>query len=358
MFSLGPCALVLSLLVAACSGTAGIGGIDDDLVVEKNAKAPAATDNFGNTATGDPGAAGGPSCAATAVEAKLLPLSLVFMIDRSGSMGDSPQKKRLKWDPVVAALKSFLADPNAEGVSASLSYFPQGDPDDKSYCSVATYQKPATVLTALPNAAVAASLDKVVPNGEGTPGSPALKGALTTASALADTKKEAVAVVFVTDGDPNKCSSSPAEVAAIAASYKAKVQTYVIGIGTVATLDAIAKAGGTEAAQVVRIEDPAQSRDEFLKTIAKIRGAALPCTLEIPKPPAGETLDYQKVNLSLTSGGKTTELTNGKDCAAGAGWRYDDPAKPTKLELCPSTCSAAKGEGKLSVTFGCSTKVL
>ena len=46
-------------------------------------------------------------------------------------------------------------------------------------------------------------------------------------------------------------------------------------------------------------------------TIAKIRGAALPCEIAIPKPPAGESLDYEKVNLALTSKGQTTELANG-----------------------------------------------
>lgn len=355
-FSLLVSASLLGVALSACSGDPG-GSMVDDSVLGKGA--PSTGGDFGAGKSEDPPAPGaGPACASAAVEAKLAPLSLVFMIDRSGSMGDSASKKQAKWDPVVAALKSFFASQGAAGVSASLSYFPQGNPDDKPYCLAATYQKPAVALSALPNAMMATSLDKTVPDGEGTPGAPALQGALAQASAIAAAKKEAVAVVLVTDGDPNKCSSSPAQVAQIAATFKAKVPTFVIGIGSVATLNDIAKAGGTNAASIVALGNPTQTRDDFVKTVAKIRGATLACEIAIPRPPAGQTLDYQKVNLTLTAAGKTTELASGKDCAADAGWRYDDPAKPTKLVLCPSTCDAAKGEGKLAVTFGCATKVV
>jgi hypothetical protein len=356
----GPGSLVLSafllgVALSACGGDPTGSTIDDS-----NPGSPAigaGAGDFGAGKNDDP-PAGGPACASAAVEAKLAPLSLVFMVDRSGSMGDSAQKKLAKWDPVVAALKSFFGSKGAAGVSASLSYFPQGDPDDKEYCAAATYQKPAVALSALPSGLLAASLDDTTPDGDGTPGAPALQGALAQASAIASSTKEAVAVVLVTDGDPNKCASSPAQVAQIAASFKGKVPTFVIGIGSVATLNDIAKAGGTNAAEIVTLGNPTQTRDDFVKTVAKIRGASLACEIAIPKPPAGQSLDLQKVNLTLTTAGKTTELASGKDCAAGAGWRYDDPAKPTKLVLCPSTCDAAKGEGKLAVTFGCATKVV
>ncbi len=353
-FLLATASIALSVCLAACGAEPG-GSIIDDRVVGKNANESA--NDFGKSSS-DGGTSTGPSCAATAVEAKLSPLSLVFMVDRSGSMGDSSQKRQLKWDPVIAALKAFFVDPSAAGVSASLSFFPLGDPDDKQYCAVSTYQTPSVALATLPNPGLASALDKATPTGEGTPGAPALQGALAHAVTIAESKKQPVAVVFVTDGDPNKCASSPAQVAAIAAQFKAKVQTFVVGVGSVATLNDIARAGGTTAAQVVSISNPTQTRDELLKTIAKIRGAALPCEIAIPKPPSGETLDYEKVNLVLTSKGQTTDLASGKDCTGAAGWRYDDPTKPTKVVLCPTTCDSAKSEGKLSVTFGCATKVL
>jgi Mg-chelatase subunit ChlD len=349
--------LVLSVCVAACSGDP-TASVSDDRASGKTAKAPAG-DTFGQSKAADAGASGGgPSCAATAVEAKLSPLSLVFMVDRSGSMGETAEKRQAKWDPVIGALKAFFTDATAAGVSASIGYFPVGDPDDKQYCAVSTYQEPAVALAPLPNMEIAASLDRTTPVGDGTPGAPALQGALAHATSIAAGSNDPIAVVFVTDGDPNKCASTPAAVAQIAATYRDKVPTYVIGVGSVATLNDIARAGGTGAAQIVSTTNPAQTRDELLKTIAKIRGAALPCEIAIPAPSARGTIDYEKVNLSLTVGGQTVELVNGKDCSGVAGWRYDDATNPTKVLLCPTTCNAAKGEGRLSVTFGCATKVL
>lgn len=278
------------------------------------------------------------------------------MIDRSGSMGEDAAKKTTKWDPVVAGLKAFFTSADAKGVSASLAYFPQGDPDDSGYCKSATYEKPVYAKTALPSAPLASSIDAISPTAEGTPGAPALKGALELASKTAAATKDPVAVVFVTDGDPNKCDSTPAAVSAIASAYKSTVKTYVIGIGNVATLNQVAVAGGTGAAQIVAIGSPTKTKDDFLKTLAKIRGAELPCELAIPKPPAGETLDFGKVNLSLDAGGKKADLAMGADCTGGAEWRYDDPKAPKKIVLCPSACDAAKGGGKLAVSFGCATK--
>jgi len=350
-------ATVLGLAASACSSAEVPSEYDEEgSAPSAGGNAPTGSfDNGGGGSSGDAGT-GTIACASTAVEAALSPITLVFMIDRSGSMGEDAAKKTTRWDPVVAGLKSFFTSPDAKGVSASLGYFPEGDPDDNDYCKASTYEKAKFPKTALPSAPLASSIDSVSPTAEGTPGAPALRGALDLASKTAATSKEPVAVVFVTDGDPNKCDSTPAAVSAIAASYKAKVKTYVIGIGNVATLNQVAVAGGTTAAQIVAVGSPTKTKDDFLKTLSKIRGSELPCELAIPKPPAGQTLDYAKVNLILDAGGKKGDLAQGADCSSGAGWRYDDPKSPTKILLCPSTCDSAKGGGKLAVSFGCATK--
>jgi len=48
-----------------------------------------------------------------------------------------------------------------------------------------------------------------------------------------------------------------------------------------------------------------------------------------------------------------------KECGDAAGWRYDDPAKPTRILLCQNACDSAKQatEGKVSIAFGCKTKI-
>lgn len=354
--------VTLSLLTAACTGE-GLQSaeIPDEIPSAEKAKDPGTgTGTIGGTSTETqtkvPTPPSQAACASASIEATLKPLNLVFMVDRSGSMGDSTAKRTAKWNPVVGAMKTFFGDKGAKGVSASMQYFPQGDPDDNDYCRVSTYAKPSIGLTALPSAAFATSLDKTSPTAEGTPAAPALRGALEAADIVLASKKEAVAVVLVTDGDPNKCDSSAAAVAQVAAAYKSKIKTYVIGVGNVPTLNQIAAAGGTTSAVVVNLANPAQTQTDFVAAVQKIRGAALPCELELPKAKEGETLDYAKVNLNLTSSAGLSELSYSKDCSNTQGWRYDDAAKPSKVILCQKTCDTAKEGGKLSVTLGCATK--
>jgi hypothetical protein len=40
---------------------------------------------------------------------------------------------------------------------------------------------------------------------------------------------------------------------------------------------------------------------------------------------------------------------------SGDGWYYDNPAAPTKILLCPSTCTLVKQDSsaEVSVLFGC-----
>ena len=46
--------------------------------------------------------------------------------------------------------------------------------------------------------------------------------------------------------------------------------------------------------------------------------------------------------------------------ASGDGWYYDNPAAPTQIILCPSTCTAVEGDmtGEVDVTLGCTTVIL
>lgn len=89
--------------------------------------------------------------------------------------------------------------------------------------------------------------------------------------------------------------------------------------------------------------------------------AKLSCELAIPKPPSGEDLDPELVNVALSDGGAPTYLprVNGAAACNGGGWYYDDPAAPKKVILCESSCDQAQtmvGQdktGKIEVFFGC-----
>jgi hypothetical protein len=95
--------------------------------------------------------------------------------------------------------------------------------------------------------------------------------------------------------------------------------------------------------------------------IAKNVASSVACELTIPPPPTGETLDPKKVNVTYTDGsGTTTSILQdaSKACDMGAnGWQYS--ADGTKILLCGDACTNAKADlsAKVSVQFGCETKV-
>ncbi len=82
----------------------------------------------------------------------------------------------------------------------------------------------------------------------------------------------------------------------------------------------------------------------------------------VPTPPAGKTLDPNKVNVNFTPSGGTSQpilQDNNKPCDQGAdGWQWD-PSK-TKILLCGATCDKVKADenGQIDLEFGCATKVV
>jgi hypothetical protein len=295
-------------------------------------------------------------CATASAAAKLVPVSLILMIDKSGSMGDGVNgDPALKWNPITAAIKQFVGDPDSAGVSASLHFFPQAD-----LCNPSAYYTPAVALRALPDAApFSAAIDAQTPAGN-TPTRPVVLGAIDYAlDAQAARPGERVAIVLVTDGEPDSCNSSVENVAFEVGRVASTIPTFVVGVGqSVAMLNKIAQAGGTGQAVLVSTGDPAQTTADFLATLESIRGLVVPCSFLLPTPPDGMALDTMRVNVVYTTGaGAANALTYARDCTAGAGWRYDNESAPTRVELCPQTCADAKRDraARIDVVFGCYT---
>jgi hypothetical protein len=203
---------------------------------------------------------------------------------------------------------------------------------------------------------------------------PALKGAVSYAEQLTSQRPdETTVVVLVTDGEPGLlvngqfvagCADNDiahvADAAKAGLSASPSVKTYVIGVGpSLDKLNAIAAAGGTSQAFMIPVADPTQTTAELQKAFESIRSQVkLPCTFALPAPPAGQTLDKNRVNVAYTSGaGQVTPLTYSSDCASGTGWHYDNLAAPTRIELCPGSCGVAQADanGRLTVAFGCMT---
>jgi hypothetical protein len=318
--------------------------------------------------SGQVGAVGGvdPSsaCATSAAGVDAPPIHLVFMVDKSGSMGNSAQAGQnlaLRWNPVKDGLQTFFADAANANVHASIAFFPQGA-SSAIECTDATYTTPQVAMTALPDATqFAAAFTATAPSG-GTPTKPAELGAIAYAQSVQAglPAGEKVAIVLATDGEPNNCSSTPDNVAAAAATVAATIPTYVIGVGPDTTnLDKIAVGGGTTKAIMIATANAAQVSADLRAAIGKIKAAQLGCEYKLPAPPAGQTLDVNAVNVNYTPAGSAAQtLSYSADCANPNGWHYDSVTAPTQIVMCSNACATLKADttgGKIDIIFGCAT---
>ncbi|WP_394842761.1 VWA domain-containing protein [Pendulispora brunnea] len=365
--------VALGLTTAACGS-----GRDDSTFNNSNATDDPAKQDPGGSFGSDPLAPGGvfSACATSATDAALTPANLVIMYDKSGSMGDTnnspPFDPKLKWIPVSTGMKAFLADPGSKSMNASIQFFPIGDTVEQ-VCSY-NYADPEVKLTPLSESSpLVNAINTTRPQG-GTPTLPALQGAISYAKGVAAKKpRDATVVVLVTDGEPgitiddkfsegcpNNNIPTVAKTARDAYLNAPSIRTYVIGVGpALDSLNAIASAGGTQEAIMVDVRDPANTTGLFQKALERIRSQTLSCDFTIPPPPAGKTLDPTQVNVVYSAGGKHQVISYSKDCANGAGWRYDDPSAPKRITLCPTMCTGVQSDrdGKLTLAFGCATQV-
>jgi hypothetical protein len=364
MFKVKKLALVTAssvfLTLVACGGA-------DPSISDFNKGAAGSSGGFGN-GTGDNagggnglGTGGKPgagtdlaACATQSATAEARPVYLVFMFDKSGSMKDNG-----KWGSAKAGSKAFFESADSKGISASLTFFPDGG--NNPSCNSIDYSNPAVALSALPSTSFSTAMDQQSPNG-GTPTRPAIEGAIATAQQVATGpgKDGKVAIVLVTDGIPQGCNNnSVGSVSSTVGGIAATIPTYVIGVGSELTnLDTIAQSGGTKNALIVPVGNPAQIQADFTKAVNQIKASALTCDYKIPAAPAGETFDRSKVNVQhVPTGGAGTTLAYNQTCAGGTGWKYDDANNPTRILLCDGSCDGVKAKaGKVDILFGCATQ--
>jgi hypothetical protein len=235
-------------------------------------------------------------------------------------------------------------------------------------------QVPLSALPiAAPTNALIQSLEATVPEGNGTPIEAALNGIKTYTAANRDGARVMIGIL-ITDGDPTQCEEDATLLAPILANHLATtgLKTFIIGMnGAVdATLETLAIAGGAPPHMDfcgtvtppchyynVGAGDPAA----FASALQQIQlSAALPCDFDIPPPPDTQDLDPNLVNVTFTNLGVANVLSRVNDVTActGDGWYYDNIDSPTKVQLCPTTCTTAEMAGqdaKVDITFGCET---
>ena len=336
----------------------------------------------GDAAGGDSGNA---VCSAQVREGQRVPIDMYFLVDSSGSMGDSVSGGS-KWDVVSSALIGFLQDPRSADTGVGIGYFPvearscsRGQPGcfcipfinlciatEGGACAVSDYSTPAVQL-ALPAARARVVSDiEAHEIGGGTPTRPALEGALDYLSGWASQHPERKPLlVLATDGEPSGCDPNTpqdaANIAARALSGPHQIRTFVIGVGrSLVSLNLVAQAGGTDHAFLV--DTGGDVAKEFADALDQIRGAATSCDFSIPDASSGdEPIDATKVNVSYIPNGSSsptrvaqTFMGDPQNCDSNGGWYYDDPAAPTMIKLCDATCQSLS-TGSIQVEFGCDT---
>lgn len=261
-----------------------------------------------------------------------------------------------------------------QGVDLGDCIAPQSECLNATLCDVDAYATPAVPIATLPGAAAAlvASINGQDPTGR-TPTGPALAGAVTHARDwAAQNPTHAVVVVMATDGLPTECTPltipNVAGIAAEGAALDPSIRTFVIGVfgpedaDAPGNLDAIAEAGDTDSAYIV--DTGGDVSQQFYDALDEIRSTGLSCEFRIPEPQTGDKLDYGYVNVEFTdSSGTTTRLLKVSDESACdpsmGGWYYDDEAAPSRIVVCPSSCTTLETSagGSVQIQLGCITEV-
>ena len=85
----------------------------------------------------------------------------------------------------------------------------------------------------------------------------------------------------------------------------------------------------------------------------------LSCDFAIPPPPAGQIVNPDRIQLVYTPTStaqpeEAPKLSSSAACgqAANGGWYFDNPTSPTRISLCPCTCSRL-GAGRVELRFRC-----
>jgi Mg-chelatase subunit ChlD len=320
------------------------------------------------------------ACAQSSSAAALGSLTMLVMMDDSGSMSENN-----KWNQAAGALKAFFADPATAGLRVGLRLFPsdlpvQGCTDSVckqsqdiaiASCSHALVDIAALTAAAAPTDTQEAKLLAAIPpnpqpknqNSGGTPTFAALQGAENIAVTYAAAHPtEKVVVVFVTDGQPNGCDERIPDIAKIASDTLAahKIETYAIGVlgSNQGTMDEIAMAGGTMKGIMIGGANGASTEADLLKAFGSIQASNVSCDFAVPAPPAQLALSFDNVNVNYTpSTGAAATLPRVQDatkCTAG-GWYYDNNAAPTQIHLCANTCTSVQADtgAKLQVLYSC-----
>jgi hypothetical protein len=331
------------------------------------------------------------------------PVAFYIMLDQSGSMSDTSGSTS-KWNAAVSSITTFVNDPNSTGLDVAFNEFAGGIAFLDFNCSGSQYSNPLVAMGALPGNAqnVVNALASTAPTGLGTNIEPGLRAATDGCIAHQTATGERCIVIFVSDGQPNVCSTDANLLASIAGDAYTQygVQTFMVAMAgsDFNLMNQIAVAGGTDCdpngpnnacdiqndasafidalnqirETTVVTEYITETRTEFLteyhtETRTEVQTSVISTPVEcewvLPAPPDGETMDVNKVNVDIAVGTQTQRLgyiASSEECqSTGGGWYYDDATAPTKILVCDETCGVIQAvpETRVDLLLGCETQV-
>jgi hypothetical protein len=343
-------------------------------------------------------------CDARSYASDEIPASILFVVDRSGSMACNPPPVQSveacnqmpiaadpaqpsRWEITVEALKSAAGELQDTNASAGLTFF-----NIDNGCGVNSTPSVGVNLMSGPQlSAISAALDGISPRG-GTP----IVGAVVLA--YAHLHQEAMApgnryVVLLTDGEESCGFRGEEEDAAdLAAARKhllevevqkardANIRTFVIGApgseGARGFLSQLAFAGGTALSPDCQHGDPESDVGDCHYDLTKgadfarvlgdalgdISGQALGC--EFPTPSGNSP----RINVQYTGTGEevpTCLALDERPCDAGAdGFQFakrpDGTEDLSRVVLCGAACERVKSDPgiQVDVTLGCDPVVV
>jgi hypothetical protein len=359
-------ALALAVgLAAGCSAAGSSGdttrtssGGDDDETGSGSGQGGEGSGISGGTGAGDGAGGGFEQCAQATLEGELVPVNMLIAFDKSGSMLDGN-----KWGAAEAAFIAFFQAPEADPLRVGLRFWPDSGCDELS-CNIEACSQPLVDVGPLSDPvqeqALVDAFASRSPFGL-TPMSAALAGATMWAVDYQTMKEgtEKVVVVLVTDGEPTACELTIQAIAKYAADAYAQagIQTFAVGLqgSNESQMHEIAKAGNTNQGFFI---GSGNAEVELLAALKAIQESSVVCSFAMPKPADAETpIDPGKVNVTFNT--QPIKQVSGEAACVAGGWYYNDPAAPTVIELCDSTCDAIQAEedAKIEIILGCKTQI-
>ncbi len=312
---------------------------------------------------------GGRNCVSEEKKAEPVPLAMLVLIDRSGSMSGD------KWDSATKAIRAFADRAEVVGMKMGVQFFPPLGSGDQ--CNASLYANPAVPIAPLPDNVlpIQQKLASTAADGGATPMRSGLEGSIAAMRSFIESgPPHQGVVILVTDGDPNSCGnvSNVASVAASGAnplpgSGVPRVLTFAVGMegASFSNLDQIAAAGGGGKSSF-NVGAGAAAQQALVDALESVRAGVIGCEYVLPVPPPGEgVLDYDSVEILFTPGTNDPQQTirrvpDKATCGAtSGGYYYDDPENPTRVILCPASCTAVQGAtaaAEVDLHFGCIQK--